>query len=72
MFNKLVTAIEPFAFTLVILSGANLAGWVEFSNRDIVGIVVVFFGSLLIIKHVVGHITEDKTTKQSKKSKIKE
>lgn len=72
MFNKLVTAIEPFAFTLVILSGANLAGWVEFSNRDIVGIVVVFFGSLLIIKHIVGHITEDKTAKASKKTKSKE
>lgn len=72
MFNKLVTAIEPFAFTLVILAGANLAGWVEFSNRDIVGIVVVFFGSLLIVKHIVGHITADNKTKSPKKSKIKE
>ena len=60
MFNKFVTAIEPFAFTLVILAGANLAGWVEFSNRDIVGIAIVFFGSLLIVKHIVGHMSESK------------
>jgi hypothetical protein len=60
MFNKLVTAIEPFAFTLVILVGANLAGWVQFSNHGTIGIVVVFLGSLLIVKHIWGHITEDK------------
>lgn len=67
MFNKLVTAIEPFAFTLVILAGANLAGWVEFSNRDIVGIVIVFFGSLLIVKHIASHLTEDQQSKKSTK-----
>lgn len=60
MFNRLVTAIEPFAFTLIILAGANLAGWVQFSNRDIVGIVIVFLGSLLIVKHIWGHISDDK------------
>lgn len=69
MFSKLVTAIEPFAFTLVILAGANLAGWVEFSNRDIVGIVVVFLGSLLIIKHIGSHLVQDKKPKQTKSTK---
>lgn len=60
MFNKLVTAIEPFAFTLVILVGAYMAGWVKFSNPGTIGVVVVFLGSLLIVKHIWGHITEDK------------
>lgn len=64
MFNRLVTSVEPFAFALVILAGANLAGWVEFSNHGIVGVVIVFIGSLLIVKHIVGHIVED-----NKKSK---
>lgn len=63
MFNKLVTSIEPFAFTLIILAGASMAGWVQFTNSDIVGIAVVFFGSLLIIKHIWAHITADKKTK---------
>lgn len=52
MFEKIVTAIEPFGYTMIILAGANLTGWVQFSNRDIVGIVVVFFGVALTIKHV--------------------
>ena len=56
MFSRIVTAIEPFAFTLVILVGANLAGWVEFSNHGTIGIAVVFFGSLLIVKHIWGHV----------------
>lgn len=62
MFDKFVTAIEPFAFTLIILAGANLAGWVEFSNRDIVGIVIVFLGALLVVKHISRQITKDKKT----------
>lgn len=56
MFEKIVTAIEPFGYTMIVLAGANLSGWVQFSNRDIVGIVVVFFGVALTIKHVVAQI----------------
>ena len=63
MFNRLVTSIEPFAFTLIILAGASMAGWVQFTNNDIVGIALVFFGSLLIIKHIWAHIQADKKTK---------
>lgn len=50
--DRFLLSIEPFALTLVILAGANLAGWVQFSQRDIVGTVTVFFGVLLMIKHV--------------------
>lgn len=60
MLNKLITAIEPFALTLIILSGASLAGWITFSNSDIVGIVTVFAGVLLVIKHVTQRVKEIK------------
>lgn len=58
--DKLITSIEPFGFSLVILAGASMAGWVQFSNDDIVGIVLVFLGSLFIVKHISGHVTADK------------
>lgn len=64
MFDRIVTAIEPFGLTLVILAGANLAGWLEFSNRDIVGIVVVFVGVLLVLNHIFKQVA---STKQSTK-----
>jgi len=57
MLNKVIIATEPFAFTVIILAGASLAGWVSFSNRDIVGIATVFCGILLIINHVVKQIS---------------
>ncbi len=53
MFEKLVTALEPFGFTVIILAGATLAGWVKFTNSYVVGIAAVGFGILLIVKHVV-------------------
>lgn len=63
MFDRIVTAIEPFALTAIILAGSSLAGWIKFSNTGIVGVVVVFFGSLLIVKHVVNQIRTTNTTK---------
>lgn len=56
MLDKFLVAIEPFALTFVILAGASLAGWIQFSNRAIVGVVVVFFGLLLVIKHMTTQI----------------
>lgn len=64
MLNKLVTALEPFAFTIIILAGASLAGWVQFTNRDIVGIVTVFCGVLLVINHVAKQITNQQPNKK--------
>lgn len=64
-FEKIVTSIEPFAFTMVIVSGASLAGWVDFSNKYAVGIAVVFFGILLMLKHIVSSVRT--TIKTSRK-----
>lgn len=50
--EKFVTAIEPFALTLIVISGASLAGWIHFSNQYIVGVATVFFGILLTVKHI--------------------
>lgn len=57
MLNKIVNAIEPFALTIIILSGASLAGWVSFTNRAIVGDVAVFCGVLLTINHIVKQLS---------------
>ncbi len=53
MFEKLITALEPFGFTIIILAGATLAGWVKFTNSYVVGVAAVGFGILLIVKHIV-------------------
>lgn len=58
MFDKIVTAIEPFALTVIILSGASLAGYVKFTNSDIVGTVAVFSGFLLVINHIVKQVSK--------------
>jgi len=52
MLNKFVTAIEPFALTIIILAGASLAGWINFTNKYVVGIVTVFCGILLVVNHI--------------------
>lgn len=64
MFEKLVTAIEPFALTLIVISGASLAKWVNFSNTYVVGVATVFFGILLTVKHVVLQLKD--TSKKGK------
>ncbi len=64
-FEKLVTSIEPFAFTLVVIAGASLAGWVDFSNKYAVGVTVVFLGILLMLKHIVSSVRN--TIKTNKK-----
>jgi len=69
MFGKLVTAIEPFAFTLVILAGATLAGWVDFSNKYAVGVAVVFFGIMLMLNHIVKSISNQSTDNPKKGKK---
>lgn len=60
MFEKLITAIEPFALTLIIIAGASLAGWIDFSNKYAVGVATVFFGTMLVVKHVYSQIKVNK------------
>ena len=60
MFEKLVTALEPFGFTVIILAGATLAGWVRFTNSYVVGVAAVSFGILLVIKHIVLQVQNQK------------
>lgn len=56
MFERTIEAIEPFALTMIILAGANLAGWVQFSNTYLVGVVTVLFGILLMLTHILKRI----------------
>lgn len=60
MFEKVIKAIEPFALTLVALAGASQAGWVDFSNDKVVGILVFGFGIMLIIAHIARQMKSGK------------
>jgi hypothetical protein len=59
MFDKFTTAIEPFAITLIMVAGASLAGWLQFSNKYTVGVVVVLIGIMLMLKHIVQRVRAD-------------
>jgi hypothetical protein len=63
-FEKFVTAIEPFALTLTAIAGASLAGWINFSNKYVVGVSVFGFAILLIVKHVFTQVRD--TNKKGK------
>lgn len=52
MLEKVVTALEPFALTVIVLAGASLAKWVTFVNTYVVGVATVACGILLIVNHV--------------------
>jgi hypothetical protein len=64
MLDKIVTAIEPFALTVIVLAGASLAGWVAFTNRYVIGIATVFCGILLIVNHISKQVRSPKPNKK--------
>lgn len=64
MLEKIVTAIEPFALTIIVLAGASLAGWVHFTNSSIIGVATVFAGVLLVLVHVVKQVTKPINVKE--------
>lgn len=63
MFERIIKAVEPFGFTLIVLVGASLAGWVNFSNQAPVGVTVFGFGILFMVNHIVIRVKEQKTSK---------
>lgn len=64
MLDKIVTAIEPFALTVIVLAGASLAKWVDFVNPRVVGIATVFCGMLLVVNHIYKQLASSKTNKK--------
>lgn len=62
MFEKLVTALEPYALIMVVIAGLVLTGRIEVVDHAIVGLVTVFIGVGLILIHI---------WKQVKKTNIK-
>ena len=64
MFEKIVTAVEPFGLTVVVMAGLTLANRIEFADRVIVGYVTIFVGASLIVLHVYRQVKSD-----NKKSK---
>lgn len=65
MFEKIVTAVEPFGLTMVVLAGLILADRIQIADRAIVGYVTIFVGAALIVVHVTRQIKTP--NKQSKK-----
>jgi hypothetical protein len=68
-FERFIGTIEPFALTVIILAGANLAGWVTFTNNYWVGISTVFCGILLVVTHIVSQMSLQK--QYSKKGTVR-
>lgn len=56
MYDKIVTALEPFGLTMVVIAGLILDNRVQVGSRGIVGVIVVFVGVALIINHVVKQV----------------
>jgi hypothetical protein len=56
MFERITKSITPFALMLVLLAGASLTGWVNFSNQYVVGVATVFAGIILVIAHVAEQV----------------
>lgn len=67
MFEKLVTAVEPFGLTVVVLAGLTLTGRIQFADSGIVGYVTIFVGAALIVLHVWRQIRNTDT--KAKKDK---
>lgn len=67
MFEKIVTAIEPFALTVVVIAGFVLCDRVQVADRVIVGYATVFVGVSLIIVHVVKQVRISKVSKPTKR-----
>lgn len=60
MFEKFVASIAPFGYALILLAGASLAGWVNFSNKYVVGVGVVAFAILFIVVHITQQLRKEK------------
>lgn len=66
MFEKIVTAVEPFGLVMVIISGLVLTNRIQVSDHVIVGYVTVFIGVSLAIVHVIKQV-QTKTTPNKRK-----
>lgn len=66
MFERIVTAVEPFGLTMVVLAGLILADRIQIADRVIVGYVTVFVGAALIIVHITRQMRTTKTSNSKK------
>lgn len=66
MFEKIVTAVEPFGLTMVVIAGLVLANRLQVSDRVIVGYITTFIGVSLIVVHVVRQVHSQSTKPKGK------
>lgn len=69
MFEKIVTALEPFALTIIVIAGLVLSDRIQIADRGIVGTVTIFVGVSLIIVHVVKQVATAKQQKPATKNR---
>lgn len=50
--DKVITAVEPFAISMILLAGASMTHWISFTNSYVVGLATVFCGIMLVFKHI--------------------
>jgi hypothetical protein len=67
MFEKIVTALEPFALTMVVIAGLILTNRIQIIDHGIIGYVTIVIGAALIIVHIGRQIkTTEKVDKKDK------
>jgi len=64
MFEKVVTAFEPFGLTIVVIAGLALTNRLKFADNAIVGYVTIFIGLSLIIVHITRQLIANTNTKR--------
>lgn len=64
MFEKFVTAVEPFALTIVVIAGLVLSDRIQVADRVIIGYAAVFIGVGLIIVHIIKQMKTSKPAKR--------
>lgn len=64
MFEKVVTAFEPFGLTIVVLAGLALTNRIKFADNAIVGYVTIFTGLALVIVHITRQLVANTNNKR--------
>lgn len=66
MFEKIVKAVEPFFYTVVIIGGLILTNRMQVADRVIVGYVLIGVGISLVVVHITRQIKTTETSKSKK------
>lgn len=66
MFERIVTALEPFGLSIILLAGLTLMGRVPVADRVILGYATIAVGASLIVVHITKQMRITKPIKKKK------